>query len=445
MNSLPEELLLQICEIVLTQFWQGKWVWNTLRRTRNLHRLSLVSRRFNRIVTPLLYEQIRGPMLKAVPFWRQISETLYRNPMLAQHIKSILVPECEPLFHNPPPSNLRSELPAALLPTLHCYGSFPEVVYNLQNRSQRGDNVLLTFLIHQAPSLEKLELLGFEAEYHHNIPVRLPIAVEEMGLSIYKDLDAGLTPHCYVSLRILRIDLDRWGYFPPRSIIPFLSLPQLKSLSLSAWGAQTNRRKKRGFKVFGSGREWPVRSSSIENLNLMRVGAAASQTWYTGIYDALLSHASSLESIFLTEPQYSDEEPLPATFTHTEMLSTLRSLQTAYSILVGARRPSDIAEFLPSSLEYLVLHFVQGDLAALWNQIDAIIIQAGEAIHSACLSGSLPYLKGVEFTLKIDQRELLFMPHFDLKHIIVALKAHGVQFGVSMVTEYNTCETPTCD
>jgi hypothetical protein len=109
MKVLPQELLLQIFEIVSEQIWEGKWVLVTLRRTRNLHRLSLVSRRFNRIVTQMLYEQIRGSPFLSNQFWRQIFYTLHQNDDLAQLIQSFSMTKRPVHMWSEPPKALRSE------------------------------------------------------------------------------------------------------------------------------------------------------------------------------------------------------------------------------------------------------------------------------------------------------------------------------------------------
>jgi hypothetical protein len=268
MDALPDELLLQIFEIVSEQFWEGKWILNTHRRTRNLHRLSLVSRRFNRIVTPMLYKQIRGSQFLSNPFWRQIVYTLHQNYDLAQLIHSFSMTKRPEHMWSEPPDRLRSESLLSLLPMLYCYNSFTlvDLILELEHRLKRGDNVFATFFVLQAPALTKLELIGFENNDGYSTPKQLPLVVEEMGRAIFKDVDAGMCPRCFGSLRDLRIDLSDWGYFHPRAVIPFMYLPQLKRLTLEGWGIQSERSRNRRLDAFGPRREWPARSSAVEEI-----------------------------------------------------------------------------------------------------------------------------------------------------------------------------------
>lgn len=293
MESLPDELLLQIFEIVSTQIWQTKGLYSTnyLRRTRNLQRISLVSRKFHRIVTPLLYENVVGPIFLSVPFWSCIVRTVHQHPDLAQLIKRFSMTKPNPPFHNSPPQSLRSELSVALLSELYSYDGFlPEVaLLDLEHRSKRRDYILMTFMILKASALKELNLTGYEATWGPRSHTRLPLLIEEMGLRIYREIDAGRSPQCFEHLCSLRIELDEWGYFPADAVIPFLYLPRLRSLMLEGWGLQTKRRKRSGFRLFGSGREWPVRSSCIEDLTFDCNGATVKQVCQSRLHSIRFS------------------------------------------------------------------------------------------------------------------------------------------------------------
>lgn len=269
MDTLPEELILQIFQIVSERTLQGKRVLNTRNSTKNLHRLSLVSQRFNRIVTPMLYDHIRAPPFPSDPVWKQMVDTLHHNHDLAQLIQSFSMTERPAHMWSTPPKTLRSESLLSLLPMLSCHKSFTivDLILHLELRLRRGDNIFAAFLILQAPALVKLELAGFD-NHHVTTPKHLPLVVEEMGCAILKDLDAGIRPQCFESLQDLHIDLWNWGYFPPSALIPFLYLSRLKRLTLKRWGEQSKRSKGRRFKPFDSLKEWPARSSAVEELIL---------------------------------------------------------------------------------------------------------------------------------------------------------------------------------
>ncbi|KAL5445735.1 hypothetical protein PMIN06_008002 [Paraphaeosphaeria minitans] len=121
METLPEELLLYIFHIVSERSSQGKRVLNTRNSTKNIHRLSLVSRRFNRIVTPMLYEQIRVPPFSSKPFWKKIVDTLHHNHALAQQIRSFSMTKRPSHMCSTPSKTLRSESLVSLLPMLRCH------------------------------------------------------------------------------------------------------------------------------------------------------------------------------------------------------------------------------------------------------------------------------------------------------------------------------------
>jgi hypothetical protein len=153
---------------------------------------------------------------------------------------------------------------------LNCYKSFTllDLILQLEHRFKRGDNIFATFFVLQAPALTKLELIGFENDHGYSTPKQLPLVIEEMGRSIFRDVDAGMRPQCFRTLRDLRIDLSDWRYFPTKAVIPFMHLAQLKRLTLEGWGLQSERSKHRRLNAFGPRREWPVRSSAVEELRM---------------------------------------------------------------------------------------------------------------------------------------------------------------------------------
>jgi hypothetical protein len=271
MDILPEELLLAIFEIVVGHHRPGK-LTNNMRRTQNLHPLVLVSHKFNRIVTPLLYESIQCPHFRTSDFWKNITYTLKERPRLGQLIRCVQTPRNQPFFADFAPKDLKSIITFDLVTDL-----YHQDLRTFQKRSQRGENVMLLFLVLQAPMVEKLDLFGFQYDPPEGSSRDvLPLVVEEMGRMIYADLDASVSPVRFASLRNLRLDFDEWTCFPPGAVLPFLTLPQLKILTLDSWGWTGNDRKHRT-DLYGLPREWPLRSSSVEELYLYGVIAEPSK------------------------------------------------------------------------------------------------------------------------------------------------------------------------
>ena len=235
----------------------------------------------------MLYEHITGPKTLRVPFWRSIVEKVHQNPGLAQLIKSFSMTRQDPRFRGSPPENIRLELPIKLVESLASYkgATHKEILLDLERRSKAGDFIFMTLLILQASTIEMIRLGDFINRPGNRPHTRLPLVIEEIGLRIYNDLDAGLDPRCFGHLRRLYVDLEIWGYFPADAIIPLLYLPALKFLQLHKWGYRTRRRMRTRF---GTGRVWPVRSSGVEELVLNRVYATSKQvrscsissTWY---------------------------------------------------------------------------------------------------------------------------------------------------------------------
>jgi hypothetical protein len=240
MDLLPDELLLEI-------------IWHDRDATGTLYSLSLVSQRFYRVVNPLLYENIRGSRFRASDFWKNIIRTLQQNPGLGRHIKSIATPSYQPTYADEAPSDLGSGLSDTLLRKLH----YPYV------------NVL-------EENLKQLDLQGFGRVTTTSF-IRLPLVIEELGRIIYADLKTDSLPRRFESLRTLRLDLCEWSCFPPDVVLPFLMLPQLKSLTLDGWGKDTQHRRtypeETRHNFFGYEREWPVRSSPVRELYLYNTDA----------------------------------------------------------------------------------------------------------------------------------------------------------------------------
>ncbi|KAL1600740.1 hypothetical protein SLS60_007128 [Paraconiothyrium brasiliense] len=257
-----------------------------------------------------------------------------------------------------------------------------------------------------------------------------------MGRMIIKDLDAGRSPQCFRSLRSLHMDLWDWEYFPPSAVVPFMHLTQLKQLILKGWGFQTKRAKRRGLSVFKSGRNWPIRSSAVEDLKLDPVYSSAFQ-----VSESLFDHATTLKSVYMGDSDYYND-PLPEPFKDTTSWTSLKMLQIPYSLLVGNKPRRKITYYLPPSLDNLVLYSTHKALARMETDIDSFVAEMSDEIYEGYIEGTLPCLKGVELSLDwsftADQTIEHKVPRPDVRHIVSAFQDHGVTFGVSMHSSYQS-------
>jgi hypothetical protein len=162
--------------------------------------------------------------------------------------------------------------------------------------------------------------------------------------------------------------------------------------------------------------------------------------WVAQVSDTLLSHAGTLESVIIDHTEYRDDlsEPLQ----HTADWASLKTLQIPYDLLVTDKSRWNVTEYLPPSLEYLVLHATHKILAKKGTDIDIFVVEMSDAIYKGYLDGSLPCLKGIELTLdwsySADQTIEHKMPLPDVRHIISAFNNYHVKLGVSMYAAYQS-------
>jgi hypothetical protein len=200
---------------------------------------------------------------------------MLQNPKLGEYIKSIAIHELPPTYGRGLPNDLRLNLMHLhdMVQKLHTRG-----IYELEARSKKGDNVMLALWVLQAPFVEELyldiEWMRFNDWGGYVPPQSLPLVVEELGRVIEANTATGLLR--FEFLHTLRLDLSEWNYFPARAVLPFLSLPHLKSLTLGSWGWSVDRKYGDQIQfdvsmasIFGSDREWPIRTSAVEEIHLI--------------------------------------------------------------------------------------------------------------------------------------------------------------------------------
>jgi hypothetical protein len=165
--------------------------------------------------------------------------------------------------------------------------------------------------------------------------------------------------------------------------------------------------------------------------------------WFVQVSDALISHAGTLESIIIDHTEHSDGLPEP--FQHTAEWASLRMLQIPHNLLFANKPRWNVTEYLPPSLEYLVLYATHKTLADRGTDIEAFVVEVSDAIYKGYLDGSLPCLKGIELTLDWsytgDQTIEHKIPFPDVRSVISAFDDHQIKLGVSMYACYRNGTT----
>ncbi|KAF2707839.1 hypothetical protein K504DRAFT_45205 [Pleomassaria siparia CBS 279.74] len=159
METLPDELLLHIFERVPTThieyFESPKYDG-----TDHLHQVCLVSQRFNRVATPLLYAVIDehgwNPLV-----WSSLLDTLSRRPDLRKHVKTIRINEGIS-------ENNVFNVDDTVFTTLHdrIVPLAQELELPMQeemlHRLRNGEDVVIGPLIYLAHNLEQLFIRGLK-------------------------------------------------------------------------------------------------------------------------------------------------------------------------------------------------------------------------------------------------------------------------------------------
>lgn len=158
------------------------------------------------------------------------------------------------------------------------------------------------------------------------------------------------------------------------------------------------------------------------------------------IFSCILSYAESLDTIIIADSRVF-EGFYPSAFRQLSLLKSLRYLQIPYSTILGKESMEDVTEYLPSSLEYLVIGFSQESMGV--TEIEANIGRLGETILDACIRQFLPHLKAIEIMLQWNRYlDHSVFPIPDVRHTIAELKKLQVVFGLSMTVQYHIGRTP---
>ncbi|CAI6336521.1 unnamed protein product [Periconia digitata] len=464
MENLPDEVLLLIFEN-LTQCKPRYW----RTRTQRLRPLTLVSRRLHRIATPMLYEHIQGSKFLASESWVGLAKTLHQNTNLAQHVKSINAQFASFPYREYPPHDLLLNLMKLwdMVQKLHIAD-----IYELEKRSRSYcDNILLTFWVLLCERLETLVMNlsndSWIGEVGGTRTGTLPLAVEELGRAIYADLDSG--GRRYDCLRTLNISLTEWSCFHLTIAVPFLSLPNLKTLALAGEGSYARLRTP----FYGREPEYPVRTSSVEHVHLKFAADAKTkpsdlvnlllackalkrfdclifwspipEEWFEAVSKSLQIHSNTLQFLTLSYSSPDDENLISNSSCLPEYLRNMDKLthvDVPYATLFRNHDVSNIAQLLPPSLEFLTLRLEPQVDMADWAAMDAIIEHTSSAIYIAYQEGVFPNLEAVEIMLYHGswyhpQPRQFAIPKFNIEHTRSALRSHGVHFDVSLYYDWH--------
>jgi hypothetical protein len=306
MDALPNEILLNIFDLLYPPITHLSSP-SGLDRSRDLYSLCLVCQTFNQIATPLLYESIERTGNMTTLAYRQLPQVLLRKPKLRQYIKSIRlklgddVEVGEPMLHEDTDSNGSNEETEESYEDYHeedpivdivpaevqeRYTWLSDIVEHLSTElglpfapallrnAIRGDDIPITMCVFLAPNLERLwyRVPITHMETNTPCPLLAGIACSAFGTPLGEI-------HRFEKIRVLHIDLYRSGAYqsPVSCALPLLLLPSLVDLTLGGWGTDVRLPGRLALipddvdsDFLGKRWTWPVRSSSITKLSLLR-------------------------------------------------------------------------------------------------------------------------------------------------------------------------------
>jgi hypothetical protein len=433
MDRLPDELLLH-----MLQFIQQLGPPHHLSQT--LANVCLVSRKFHRVATPVLYETLmqvapNTPCVTKRSVFYRCLKTLHTRAEFRLHIKSLSnVPHEIISDEIAPGAGTKQDKSVSLLP---CDNTDPEalimaVAKNLGisetkaifARHNAGEDVCFILCALLAPNLEQIKTLIRGRATEGTPPTLL---LEYLGRSAI-GMPVGQV-HNFDKLRYLHFEPSFTLAFPVTHAFPLVLLPRLNHLALGAWGAVTRNL---GYVidpndsvVFGRSWTWPLRTSRISELSLWNlfttpqivcrmIQACQSLTrfvciaidpisvagrhdlwWYNHIALALQDHRNTLREIEI------GEDFSPISFPHTsgrlhslQNMASLARLRVPWQILLGHDDSVTFAAALPRSIEELTIE--------LFDIPHGIDLEAALAkLHEDCNSGSLPVLKRVHLLWRL--------------------------------------------
>jgi hypothetical protein len=228
--------------------------------------------------------------------------------------------------------------------------------------------------------------------------------------------------HRFENLKTLYIDMVSIPEFPVQTALSLLLLPKLEDLTLGSWGACTIPVPghvaigSKGLVIGGQPWIWPIRSSPITRLSLIRsavsedmltkfIGACKTlkhfectqprtfrlrDEWFGGLVPAFLVHTESLEELsigFVMEDQDLESYGYALLGSLSE-IRTLKSLRAPLHLLCSTVPTETFGDRLPPNLEHLRFELPKNADAALTLHLPNL--------HRKILEGRLPSLQSIE-------------------------------------------------
>jgi len=421
MDSLPDELLVTICEDIaspVTSF-TSPMVHDA---SRDLAALCATNHRLKRIATPLLYHSIDCRMENRDTHLVDFLRTLQEAPDLRRHIKSIR--------HRP-----------------HIGSSYKDKIYQDGSVDQRGGNWIRRMILSTAKELQlpqantiyhdwmkgddiplalaalqtpELEQLGARYPYNTTNSREAPFLLEALvRAALGKPLGA---THGFEKLRVLYLEFWDSSEWPIATIAPLVLLPSLQDLSLTRWTSPyyDDLTHYPNNYVFGLPPVWPVISCNLTRLALHRPRASSAVIaglintcktltsfectspitreggdWFANISAALSKHSDTLEHLGIGLSNTSQTHRMYYSLYNVRPSAALHRLSSIRLPLFTTASHSDYMSMetnIPTSVENLHLDIPKGaeETAEIYFSY----------FLDACIRGAFPHLKYIRLRFK---------------------------------------------
>ncbi|KAH7095439.1 hypothetical protein FB567DRAFT_512619 [Paraphoma chrysanthemicola] len=387
MDTLPDELLLHILKCFHSSSEYSP---------ADLAAACLLSRRLNRVGTPVLYSDIRSNKSRGQgrSVLYRLLETLQARPHLRLLIKRL--EHCPPRSNRPFGNDLDQ---AARLPDGDlCDASTKALIDALANELQLRDSqntylhyntdedILLTLCALLAPNVERIKVRLRRAEDGRTRAIALLQYICESSYNQQCSQSQRGGAHSFERLRQLQIEPDIFLTIPSTQVLPLLLLPSLKHLTVGGWGDFSERARPmieaEESRVRWRPQVWPIQASSISELCLRYPQAPPEhvstiimackaltklectkscivldvrrQPWYGKIDRALSAHSRSLRELLIWEHfvQFSKGQ-----LSCLPNMTALTRLQIPWHILTGNTTGDSepLSSILPPGLQKLTI------------------------------------------------------------------------------------------
>jgi hypothetical protein len=433
MDDLPNELLLHIVEQL-----RGPTSWSEPADYGRMHALAAlccVSKKLYCIAKPLLYESIDLPSSGITfPQSQRLWGRLQEQPRLRLDVKILRQKTRANLKYDTfRRLHVRDEYRKDIISVLRRAGLDFEDAHILLERFLWHEDLFFALVAFETPNLERLWIRPSPYTDGFDEGCTLLEGIGRMAMGV-----PWLNTHHFENLKTLYIDLISTPEMFTRYALPLLLLPRLEELTLGSWGATINTTTDLyeilfdydddDSAVFGCPWVWPVRSSSITKLSLLRPCVSEKMVekmilackalksfecihptrsnwndeWFGHLVPALEHHSESLEDLSTTCTMHRSG----LKFTGMAQLDPLCGLTNLKSSRISLHLVSDpdrwqnaqfLPAFFPPSLTSLHIHFPrEPDARACQHLLD---------ILTGYKEGHIPSLQEVRITWVYFQDE----------------------------------------